>query len=361
MMQIDTIAILGAGNGGRAMAADLTLAGFKVNLYELPQFAGSIEHILKSGEIVISGVAREGKAKINLVTTDIAEALYGVELVLLCVPSFGQKMMAEICAPVLRDGMTVVLIPGGFGSFVFYRVLQDLGINKNITLAEVATLPYGARIISPEEVIVHINAINLPTGVFPSTRTAEVIKTLQNLYPAITAAEDILDVALNNVNPCVHPAPSILNTGRIEYADDFYLYREAMTPSVRRVMVAVDRERQAVREAWGYKPPHFGLDPDTYEVFEDYFGRGGVDQAGKKMRGPLSMKDRYITEDIPYGLVLYASAGDVVGVDTPACDALINLASIINKEDYWQTGRTFASLGLENIVPAKLKELLHNG
>jgi len=65
--------------------------------------------------------------------------------------------MAEICAPVLHDGMTVVLIPGGFGSFVFYRALQDSGIDKNITLAEVATLPYGARITSPESVIIHIN------------------------------------------------------------------------------------------------------------------------------------------------------------------------------------------------------------
>ncbi|HAP32548.1 MAG TPA: hypothetical protein DCQ14_05795 [Firmicutes bacterium] len=90
-MQIDTIAILGAGNGGRAMTADLTLAGFKVNLFELPQFAPGIAKILNSGEITISGVAREGKAKINLVTTDIAEALHGVELVILCVPSFGQK------------------------------------------------------------------------------------------------------------------------------------------------------------------------------------------------------------------------------------------------------------------------------
>jgi opine dehydrogenase len=360
-MQIDTIAILGAGNGGRAMAADLTLAGFKVNLFELPQFAPGIANILNSGEITISGVAREGKAKINLITTDIAEALHGVELVILCVPSFGQKTMAEICAPVLRDGMTVVLIPGGFGSFVFYRVLQDSGIDKNITLAEVATLPYGARITSPESVIVHINAINLPTGVFPSTRTEQVVNTLQRLYPAIIAADDILDVALNNVNPCIHTAPSILNAGRIEFADDFYLFREAMTPSVRRVMVAVDRERQAVREAWGYGPPHYGLDPDTYEVFEGYFGRGGVDKAGKKMRGPLSMKDRYITEDIPFGLVFYASAGDAAGVDTPACDALISLASIINGENYRHTGRTFASLGLENIVPVKFKELLQNG
>jgi opine dehydrogenase len=352
------IAILGAGNGGRAMAACLTHAGFRVNLFELPEFARGLEAILEIREIKFSGPVRNGTEKLNLVTTDIREALHEVDLVLICVPAFGQKRMAEVCIPQLRSGMTVVFMPGGFGSFLFYLAMKELGSEEDINLAEVATLPYGARIISPVEVVIHVDAIKLPTGVFPAARTFQVVKVLQRLYPAITAAEDILDAALNNLNPCIHSAPAILNTGRIEFADDFYLYREGITPSVRRVMVAVDMERQKVREAWGYGPPHYGLDPSSYENFEDYFGKGLVDRVGKKMHGPLSMKHRYITEDIPFGLVFYASAGDAVGVETPACDSLISLASLINEENYLLTGRTLAGLGLGDKNVSQVKKLL---
>ena len=352
------IAILGAGNGGRAMAAGLTLDGFRVNLFELPEFANEFKVIMESGKIKLSSARRSGWARLNMATTNIKDALHDVGLVLICVPAFGQKRMAEVCIPQLRNDMIVVFVPGGFGSFLFYRTMQELGADQDITLAEVATLPYGARIQSADEVLIHIDAIKLPTGVFPANRTNQIIKVLQKLYSAINPAEDILDVALKNLNPCVHSAPSILNTGRIEFAEDFFIYREGITPSVRRVMVAVDRERQKIREAWGYGPPHYGLDPTSYENYEDYFGRGVADIVGKKMRGPLSMMHRYITEDIPYGLVFYASVGDVVGIDTPACDALISLASIINDENYWLTGRTLASLGLDDKSFTQIKMLL---
>src|SRR5665811_1351525 len=78
---------------------------------------------------------------------------------------------------------------------------------------------------------------------------------------------------------------------------DSYLYREGMTPCTRRVMLAIDDERTAVREALGYGPPHYGLDPTpgVYEVFVDYFGEGSIKAAGYNMQGPLEVSDRYIT------------------------------------------------------------------
>jgi glycerol-3-phosphate dehydrogenase len=42
-MEKDLIAVLGGGNGGDAVAAELALAGCKVNFFELPQFAASFE------------------------------------------------------------------------------------------------------------------------------------------------------------------------------------------------------------------------------------------------------------------------------------------------------------------------------
>ena len=49
-------AVLGAGNGGHAMAADLTLQGFTLNMFELPQFKESIKPIQEKGGIAMREV-----------------------------------------------------------------------------------------------------------------------------------------------------------------------------------------------------------------------------------------------------------------------------------------------------------------
>lgn len=359
-MTLKRLAVLGAGNGGRAIAADMTLAGFEVNLFELPEFAEGFKTIHETKEIKITGVSRQGTAKLRCATHDIEEAIEGADMILVVTPAFGHERMAEVAGPYLKEGQTVALVPGGFGSWVFYKTLKEKGLWKDMRIADAATLPYGARNQGPNEVAVHINAILIPVGVFPAKHTEEVVEMLNQLYPVFKPVEDILDAGLLNVNPSTHPAPSILSTSKIE-SGDFYLYRDGMTPSTRKVMVAVDRERIAVREALGYKPPHYALDPDTYEVFEDYFGTGGIKSGGYKMRGPLSVKDRYITEDTPYGLVLWSSLGKRLGVPTPACDAIITLASIVNDSDYFKEGATLDNLGLKDVDMDSLKRFLKEG
>jgi opine dehydrogenase len=90
------------------------------------------------------------------------------------------------------------------------------------------------------------------------------------------------------------------------------------------------------------------------------FGKNGID-AGIKMKGPGHLKDRYVTEDVPYGMVLLSTLGDLLGVPTPTHDAVIQLASIINRTDYWKTGRGIKQLGLYNLDKKGLKRFLLEG
>jgi opine dehydrogenase len=217
-------------------------------------------------------------------------------------------------------------------------------------------LPYAARFSGPSEVSIFIKAIHNPAAAIPAEKTAIVVKALQELYPEISPAQDVLDVALNNLNPSTHVVPSILSTSRIELAEEFWLYREGMTPSVQKVMVALDQERIAVREAAGYGQPHYGMEKSgAKECFEDYFGKGGKEKAGYQLKGPLHMKERYITEDIPYGLVFFASLGDKLGVDTPIIDAFIRIASVINETDYMKEGLNLERLGFQNLGLDEIK------
>jgi hypothetical protein len=81
------------------LAADLTLSGRKINLFELPEFWDSLAPVKDTGEIKLGGVGRCGTARLETVTSDIHEALADAWVVLVSVPAFGAERMAEACAP----------------------------------------------------------------------------------------------------------------------------------------------------------------------------------------------------------------------------------------------------------------------
>jgi len=376
-MEKDLVAVLGGGNGGHAVAANLSLNGYKVNFFELPQFAESFERVLRTKEIRIEGVSIDGTAKLHLATTDIQQAIKNAEVLFVVTPAFGHKAMAEACAPFVQDGQIIVLMPGSGGSLEFVKIFKQRKVQKEITFAESCTLPYGARLKSSGHVSVFIHAAILPTGVFPSKRTNEVIPKLKQYYPVITPAKDVMEAAINNPNPIVHPVATLLSATRIEHAKgEFYLYAEGMTPSVARAYESLNQERLSICKALGYQLYHW----DNLE-FRDYnlgeteeecryrilntsmdaaFGKDGI-YAGIKMKGPEHMKDRYVTEDVPYGMVLLSTLGNLLGVPTPTHDAVIQLSSVVNRTDYWRTGRGMKELDLSKWDKKGLKRFLKEG
>lgn len=376
-MEKDLVAVLGGGNGGHAVAANLSLAGFKVNFFELPQFADSFEKVLRTKEIQIQGVSVDGVAKLNLASTDIRQTIKNAEIIFVITPAFGHKAMAEVCAPFVQDGQIIVLMPGSGGSLEFINIFKEKKVKREITFAESCTLPYGSRLKGPGHVSVLINAVILPTGVFPSRKTEQVIPKLKQIYSMIIPAKDVLEAAINNPNPIVHPVATLLNAARIEHSKgEFYLYAEGMTPAVARTYESLNQERLSICKVLGYKLYHW----DNLE-FKDYnlgeteeecryrilntsmdaaFGKDGI-YAGIKMKGPEHLKDRYVTEDVPYGMVLLSTLGDLLRVPTPTHDAVIQLASVINRTNYWETGRGIKQLGLSKLDKKGLKKFLLEG
>ena len=376
-MEKGLVAVLGEGNGGHAVAANLSLAGFKVNFFELPQFAESFEKVLRTKEIQIQGISVDGVAKLNHATTDIQQAIKDAEVIFVITPAFGHKAMAEVCVPFIQDGQIIVLMPGSGGSLEFVNMIKQKKVKREITVAETCTLPYGARLKGPGHVSVLINAVILPTGVFPSKKTGEVIPKLRQFYPTIIPAKDVLEAAINNPNPIVHPAATLLSATRIEHSKgEFYLYAEGMTPAVARTYESLNEERLSICKVMGYRLHHWdNLEFKGYNLGETEeecryrilntsmdaaFGKDGI-YAGIKMKGPERLKDRYVTEDVPYGMVLLSTLGDLLGVPTPTHDAVIRLASVINRTDYWKTGRGVKQLGLSKFDKKRLKRFLLEG
>jgi opine dehydrogenase len=373
----DFIAVLGGGNGGHAVAANLALNGYKVNFFELPQFAESFERVLRTKEIRIEGVSIDGTAKLNSATTDIQNAIKDAEVIFVITPAFGHKTMAEFCAPFVQDGQIIVLMPGSGGSLEFVKIFRQKRVKKEITFAESCTLPYGARLKGSGHVSVLIHAVALPTGVFPARKTDATISKLKQFYPAIIPAQDVLEAAINNPNPIVHPVATLLSATRIEHSKgEFYLYAEGMTPSIARAFESLNEERLALCKAMGYKLYHWdNLEFKNYNLGETEeecryrilntsmdaaFGKDGI-YAGIKMKGPEHMKDRFVSEDVPYGMVLLSTLGDLLGIPTPTHDAVIQLTSVVNRTDYWKIGRGVKELGLSKMDKKSLKRFLSEG
>src|SRR5207249_318418 len=132
---------------------------------------------------------------------------------------------ADALGPIVERATITLDAEGRHGTAQLERATTDLG--EAVEGAEVLIVP------------------------LPATSHAE-------LSPAVRPCADALDVALTNAGPVIHPPLVLLNTGAID-GGSFDVHAAGTTPSVRRLIDAVDAERVATRRGWGYAAPHYEL------------------------------------------------------------------------------------------------------
>ncbi len=349
-MEPKRVAVIGAGNGGKAMAADLGLRGHTVCLFEFPEYEDRAMAIQKAGGIRLTGVAGNGFVPLPLVTTDIAAALEGADVVFVATQAQGHRRFAELARAHLVKGQVVVLFPGSGGTLEVAQVLgEEVG---RVMLGEASTLPYACRSEGENHINIHRVVGKNFASALPSRMTGELIGLTESLYP-LSAVDNVLVAALINPNIIIHTVGSLLNVGRIEFSKgEFYIYKEGITPSVQKVVEALDSEKQAVLSALGVKPVSY------YEATSQMLNMSFEEFARISSKGPFNMQDRYITEDVPNGLTLLATLGEMLGVSTPTADSIIHLFSTINGVDYRATGRSVKNLGLSRMSLDGLRSFL---
>src|SRR5262245_2935922 len=107
-MAVKTVAVLGAGHGGCAAAADLTLRGFDVRLHARNE--ARLAPLRARGGIEARGV-QQGFAPLALMTTDLGEAIAGADLIMLVVPAVGHGYYASTLAPLIDESRPILLNP----------------------------------------------------------------------------------------------------------------------------------------------------------------------------------------------------------------------------------------------------------
>jgi opine dehydrogenase len=358
------LAVLGAGHGGRAMAADLAARGYHVNLYnrtlehiEAIRARGGIELRLEMDEVVFG--------PLQVASDQIEEVLEGVHLAMVVVPASGHADIARSCAPYLQDEQLVVLNPGRTGGVLEFRqVLSEAGCTADVTIAEAETLLFASRATGPAEARIFRRKNTVPLAALPASSTSAVLDILNEVYPQFVAAPNVLYTSLDNMGAVFHPVLALLNAGWIERTrGDFQFYVDGVTPSTARVLEVIDRERVTVAAALGVRA-QTALEwlATAYSATGDNVDEAMHDNPGYQgIKAPRSLRHRYIFEDVPFSLVPIAELGKRFGVNVEVIDAMIQVACVVHGTDYYHRGRTLERMGLTGLRVSEITNLVTYG
>jgi opine dehydrogenase len=189
---------------------------------------------------------------------------------------------------------------------------------------------------------------------------------IAQVFPEFTEApQGLWETSLDNIGMLFHPAPTLLNLGRMESQKPFDYYIDGFTPTVAALVEKLDAERLKVAEALGIKLPTvvewvrntYGVKgSNLYEALQNNEAYRGI--SAPVLADANAKKElRYVIEDVPSGLVPVSELGRKFGVATPAIDMVISLADTIFEADFRSSGRNLEQVGLADMDPDEIIKL----
>jgi opine dehydrogenase len=361
---VSTIAIIGAGIGGVYLVAELGLAGYRLRLHDRDDTR--LAEIRAHGGV---DVEPGGLAPVERATTELAAAVDGADTIIVATGGNAQETVARSVAPLLRDGQIILLIQGNTGgSLVVRRALDAAGCRAAVDVAEMDNYPFSNWRLSPTRIRPIVKKRWLQIATFPGRRIAAVFPRLAPLFPHAVAAPSVVCTGFTNANAMLHVANCVGNAGKIDRGESYKFYAEGVTPSVARLYQAINAERVAVAAALGASVP------TLEDWFDRVYGVRGADLTEtcrllttnsdgpyQATGTPASFDHKYITEDVPVGLMPMSALGAAAGVPTPAIDALITLVRAMTGKDFSGEARTLERMGLGRMGAAEIARFVETG
>ncbi|GGI43154.1 NAD/NADP-dependent octopine/nopaline dehydrogenase family protein [Mammaliicoccus stepanovicii] len=351
------IAIVGSGNGAVTAALDMISKGHDVRLYCRNQSIHKFDKALERGGFDFNNEGEQSFVKFTKISDDMEYVLQDAEIIQVIIPSSFIEHYAKIMARFLKDDQLILFnMAAAMGSIRFINVLEQSHSEVMPKFAEINTLTYGTRVDYDQAVVnLSLNVRKVHYSTYDKSYLTESFNLIKDLYPYIVKEESLWKTNLENGNPEVHPGPTLLNVGRIDYADEFALYKEGITPHTVKLLHAVELERLSLGRKLGFElntakgariDRGYLSEEDEEMSLNKLFNTSTV---FSQIKGPNEVENRYLTEDIAYGLVLWSSLGRAIGVATPNIDAIIVIASTILERDFFEEGLTVEELGLDKL------------
>lgn len=340
------ISVIGAGNGGQAIAGYLAIQNYDVALYDIDE--DKINELKQLGGIRLEGCIK-GFGKLGCITTKIAEALRDAEIIMVTTIANAHKAVAQSIAPYVKEGQVIVLNPGRTcGALVFKETLIESGCKQRFYLAEAQTLVYACRIVKNGTVNIIGVKDEVLLSALPSCDTDYVLHRINPLYSSFIKTTNVLRTSLENIGAMFHPCVLLFNAATIERNEVFWFYRD-MTDQVALFIERFDAERLAVGKAYGLEL--LCVNEWIKFAYKDTMGdtlceRMRNNPAYHDIKSPSSIFTRQLTEDIPTGVLPIMELGKVAGVNTPLLESMIHICEALLGQDLHTNGRNLKNLGL---------------
>ncbi len=357
------VAVLGAGHGGLALAGYLARQGHRVALWN--RSPAPVAAVAARGGIGLGAPgAAPVQAPVAAASCDMGATLAVARHVLVAVPACAHADVARACAPHLRDGQTVLLLPGRTGGALeFRRVLHEAGCRAQVLLGEANTFPLASRCVGPAAAVIYGTKSKVGAAALPAVRTPELLARWRPLLPMLTAARSVLHTGFANVGAILHPVITLLNAERIRRGEVFDFYTEGVTPHVAAVLAAADGERLTAARAYGVAVPSLcGWIAAAYGHRAATVRAAVADNpAYAGIKAPTTLAHRYLLEDVPTGLIPLIALGRVAGLALPTLRSLVRRAGVVLGGERWPRPRALALLGLAGLQPAAIREAVERG
>ena len=356
-----SVAVLGAGHGGLAMAGHLALMGIETYIYTRNN--ERITAIQNRGGIEVRGVV-EGFGAVHA-THDLKECIEERDLIMVAVPAMGHRYYAEQCAPYFQDKQVVILNPGRTGGALeFANILKKKKCNAKILLAETQTFIYVSRHTELTEAHIFDIKNSVALAALPAYKTPKVLEIVNRVFPQFIPATNVLETSFDNIGAIFHPGITILNCARIEdEKSNFEFYIEGVSPTMSKILEAMDKERIEIAKQLGIRTHsarewlYLSYDTPGKTLYDAIMGTPGY----KGVLAPRTLQHRYIYEDVPFSLVPMESLGKQLKIETPIISAMITLANTLMGTDFRKEGRTVESMGLENKTLLQIRRMVVAG
>lgn len=342
------VTIIGCGNAGLIHAAKLIENGMDVALLKTSQTSNNefFDIICHENGYNVKDETNGGRrffVKPSLITRDVEKAVRFGDILMVMTTTSRHDVVAQMIAPYVRDGQIITLVPGYMGSLIFKKYIR-----KDVTYCEWETTAFNGRIVDSMYVRITFYNPRNAISVLPVSKTENVLSVFSNCFSNTKySRKHILESALHNPNMIVHPIGILFSASRIEYSHgEFWMYKEAFTESVIRVINAFDKGKNELLNAFGCDSLNYFeaakwrnatyLSEDAMTVFRAF--------AASSNKGPSFIDHRYLNEDIPIGLGLFISIGKIVGIDTSIQESIMTLASALLGKNLSASSRTIQYL-----------------
>ena len=345
------VLVLGAGAGGAAAVAELTLAGHEVVLWN--RSSATLEPFRAAGGVEYEGVLGEGRAVPRAITADLGDAIRDVDAAVMTLPTFSHAPVARALGEAgWPQDRPIVLNPGHTGGALEFAHAFGTTGRALPPIAEFSTLTYVARKYRPERVTITGRAKRVRAAALPGGGAALDLGC--SLFPGAFPVADVLAADLSNANLVLHPPGAILGAAWVEATGgDYTFYVQGMTPGVARTMKRLDDERLAVAAAFGHRLPGIveemqsigTVEADVTDV-HDLVGAIAGGTANARIKAPHSLEHRYYREDFGHGMLPFLELASIAGVETPVAASLYTLAEALVGIDFRASGRTAMTMGI---------------